>query len=841
VAARSTRTFVEILKAGANTYSKTGSVISAAVASGGEQKTLGRTGIGISAFAASGADASTHSRQNIAVVDNSILSGVDASTFVRKNIVISDNLIASGVDQSTFVRKNTVIIPNNCFTMEIWAKPDVVLTSGNSANGSYWLLWAIWNIGYFYMDFNSGVCHWGVNIWNINTGTWESLQSTTNPVAGNTYHLVATYDRATLRLYVNGTQENSAAKTFALGIPNIGGSLCGVGGGTIPTTRYDGKLDEVALYAQVLSPDEISAHYAGGSNYNNLVLAKRPALYARLGESAGTTVVNSSEAGSTNNGGYGGGFTLSSPGLVPGNSDTAVDFDGTGSVFWGLATKLPAGLVGVDASIQGRQNIVVIGNSILSGPKGGTFGRTGIAISAFAASGPDATTHSRQNIVIIDNSVLSGPKTKEHPVKNIAIIDSSILSGVDQSTFTRKNIAIVGNSILSGADANTFVRKNIAISDFVASAVDQSTFVRKNIVVIGNSIVSGVDQSTFVRKNIVISDNLILSGTDSHTAVRTGIVISAFAASGFATKQTAGAFTKTGIVISAFALSGPDASTQGRTGVAISDKVLSGADATTHGRTGIAISDRIASGIKAIQRIRTGIVISSLVASGGAVWSVGRKSIVIARKILSGVQLFEGVGHKGHARSTPSIFAPRQVTHSRKNAVSTDLSIRGNARAVFSDSGIVISPHNLGGGEVKIVHVVYSKTGKAISAFSAIASRIHSRNRTGTVKIDNSKASGVKLRVVPRTGKAIATFSTKGVDQHTAVRSAIVKIEAQADGTFQIDFNDNPELFEHSLLGVDVEAPELLEAVNPPGTLLDATESPGGLTSPRIIDAKTGR
>jgi hypothetical protein len=62
-------------------------------------------------------------------------------------------------------------------------------------------------------------------------------------------------------------------------------------------------------------------------SYSSEVLADSPYLYWRLGESSGTTAADASGNGRT--GTYSGGYTLGTTGLITGDSNTAVTFNGT--------------------------------------------------------------------------------------------------------------------------------------------------------------------------------------------------------------------------------------------------------------------------------------------------------------------------------------------------------------------------------------------------------------------------------------------------------------------------------------------------------------------------------
>ena len=73
---------------------------------------------------------------------------------------------------------------------------------------------------------------------------------------GTWTHLASTYDGATLRLYVNGTQVASAAQTGAL---LTSGFPLQIGGDSFYGQRFAGTIDEVRVYGRALTPAEIQA------------------------------------------------------------------------------------------------------------------------------------------------------------------------------------------------------------------------------------------------------------------------------------------------------------------------------------------------------------------------------------------------------------------------------------------------------------------------------------------------------------------------------------------------------------------------------------------------------
>lgn len=76
-------------------------------------------------------------------------------------------------------------------------------------------------------------------------------------VAANAWtHLAATYDGATLRLYVNGSQVKS--RSFSGAMPNSAGPLR-IGGNSVWGEYFNGLIDEVRIYNRALSAADIQA------------------------------------------------------------------------------------------------------------------------------------------------------------------------------------------------------------------------------------------------------------------------------------------------------------------------------------------------------------------------------------------------------------------------------------------------------------------------------------------------------------------------------------------------------------------------------------------------------
>ena len=82
------------------------------------------------------------------------------------------------------------------------------------------------------------------------------LYGTTALIANTWAHLAATYDGATMRLYVNGVQVASRTQTGAIATST---NPLQVGGDSIYGQYFAGRIDEVRIYNRTLSVAEIQS------------------------------------------------------------------------------------------------------------------------------------------------------------------------------------------------------------------------------------------------------------------------------------------------------------------------------------------------------------------------------------------------------------------------------------------------------------------------------------------------------------------------------------------------------------------------------------------------------
>ena len=92
----------------------------------------------------------------------------------------------------------------------------------------------------------------------------SNARGTTVTQAGVWYHVVATYDGTTMRLYVNGALEDTVPSSLLVE-NNALPLYVGVFGAINVTNQlFHGQMDEVAIYATVLSAQQVAQHYNAG-------------------------------------------------------------------------------------------------------------------------------------------------------------------------------------------------------------------------------------------------------------------------------------------------------------------------------------------------------------------------------------------------------------------------------------------------------------------------------------------------------------------------------------------------------------------------------------------------
>ncbi len=251
--------------------------------------------------------------------------------------------IAGDADTSVFIDGSTgaqVVVPYSPdynpagpFTVELWANPandasgnhtaaSAMVNGQNPANGddrSGWLLrhnGTDWQfiLGY---DHSDGATYYGT-----------TLTAATTVTPGVWQHVVAVYDGATVKLYLNGNEVASDVPPAQFPMLRNTGAPLILGDRGYTGWDYNGLVDEVAIYTTALTPAEVQSHYANGTNaarttaYADLILQKNPPVYLRLGEPSLALPV------AVNSGSYGtaadGLFLAGTQSAIPGPQSPAV-------------------------------------------------------------------------------------------------------------------------------------------------------------------------------------------------------------------------------------------------------------------------------------------------------------------------------------------------------------------------------------------------------------------------------------------------------------------------------------------------------------------------------------
>jgi len=204
----------------------------------------------------------------------------------------------SGTNYAFVPRINPALTMMPPLSFEVWvnssstAFSDIIGQGGNGLNSAA----GAGNWGGIRMNYggnNAGGPNLQIFVANGNGSTRNGVGTPANSLpVGLWHHCVATYDGTTALLYVDGvlllnTTALSGANTEAIDTwsPLTIGDGLWQGSGTGPTRSYTGLLDEVAIYTNILSGSQVSAHYAAGTvngNYKQTVVNDSPLLYYRM-------------------------------------------------------------------------------------------------------------------------------------------------------------------------------------------------------------------------------------------------------------------------------------------------------------------------------------------------------------------------------------------------------------------------------------------------------------------------------------------------------------------------------------------------------------------------------
>ena len=174
------------------------------------------------------------------------------------------------------------------FTWEAWVMPSgsafgdiLAYGAGSGLNGGNWAGFRLsWGSGTFQIYADDGT-----------SSTSFTASFTTSPTtypSGQWHYCAVTYDGTTASVYVDGSATPVASATIAMAVDTWTPLTIGAGRWQgVPTRGFNGVEDEVAIYTNLLSVNNMTTHYndgltGGQGAYYGDIVAGHPLLYYRM-------------------------------------------------------------------------------------------------------------------------------------------------------------------------------------------------------------------------------------------------------------------------------------------------------------------------------------------------------------------------------------------------------------------------------------------------------------------------------------------------------------------------------------------------------------------------------
>ncbi|MFA5133861.1 MAG: LamG domain-containing protein [Patescibacteria group bacterium] len=242
------------------------------------------------------------------------------------------------------------------YTLSVWVKADSL-----APTNSWWTIVAKGDNGPFHIQTQSTAsCGAGGELgigWN--NGSWQDICSGIRPEPGQWYHVAATSDGTTVRLYVDGIEKGNDS----LGTPHQNNYSLSIGTNLETGARYwTGSIDDLRIYNRALSAQEITDLF----NATKVNVVSSEGSYPLLGywtmdasDTRGTTVYDRSKKdhhGTFSNG--------NSPTSTPGVIKQGIYFNGTNDNI-AVGTFNPSNPHNITMSLWVKSISVPSGNSYL--------------------------------------------------------------------------------------------------------------------------------------------------------------------------------------------------------------------------------------------------------------------------------------------------------------------------------------------------------------------------------------------------------------------------------------------------------------------------------------------
>lgn len=185
---------------------------------------------------------------NVRTASNGDMGSPMNTTFAAEDIVRGDALDFDGMDDGVEIGNPAGLNITNTISIEAWVNTNtitgdkkIVTKFGDVAFDNAYSLQIVNGIPNFNLDLNTcPTC-------------WEICAATTTLTPGEWYHIAGTYDGTNMKIYINGIEENSIART---GNIDVSASTFKVGYWA-SGDNWDGQLDEVRLWNTARTATEV--------------------------------------------------------------------------------------------------------------------------------------------------------------------------------------------------------------------------------------------------------------------------------------------------------------------------------------------------------------------------------------------------------------------------------------------------------------------------------------------------------------------------------------------------------------------------------------------------------
>jgi hypothetical protein len=154
-----------------------------------------------------------------------------------------------GVDD--YVETDHVQGTNTNFTFSAWIKIDntsgrkLIIGDGDSGGSTVTMRFAL--------EVNGN----NLRMFLGNGSTSNTFQDTTNLNANQWYHICVTISGTSIKVYIGGVKKDSFTLGFSFGTAGDQGYTIGAAGDYRASVLFEGQIDEVAIFDEALTPDQI--------------------------------------------------------------------------------------------------------------------------------------------------------------------------------------------------------------------------------------------------------------------------------------------------------------------------------------------------------------------------------------------------------------------------------------------------------------------------------------------------------------------------------------------------------------------------------------------------------